>query len=150
MVGLLQALPGTRLHARLQREGRLNEERTGDNVDGTTNIIPLGSADALRTAYRDLLHRLYAPRPYYARVRTFLRAYRPPPLKPRVDLGHIREQGLAFARSIVRLGIIGKERVQYWQLFWWTLFRRPSALPQAITLAIYGYHFRRICELHVR
>jgi radical SAM superfamily enzyme YgiQ (UPF0313 family) len=150
MVGLLQALPGTQLHARLKREGRLNEQRTGDNVDGTTNIVPLGSAETLRAAYRELLHRLYAPQPYYERVRTFLRDYRPPRLKPRVDIGHIREQGLAFVRSIVRLGIVGKERAQYWKLLGWTAFRRPSAMPHAITLAIYGYHFRRICELHVR
>jgi len=151
MVGLLQAMPGTKLHARLQREGRLNEHRTGDNVDGTTNIVPLlGSADALRAAYRELLQRLYAPKPYYDRVRTFLRDYRPPRLKPRVDIGFLWEQGLAFVRSIVRLGIVGKERVQYWKLFWWTLFRRPRAMPYAITFAIYGYHFRMICELHVR
>ena len=83
-------------------------------------------------------------------MRSFLRDYRPPRLKPRVDIGHIREQGLAFLRSIVRLGIVGKERVQYWKLFWWTLFRRPSAMPHAITFAIYGYHFRKICELHVK
>jgi radical SAM superfamily enzyme YgiQ (UPF0313 family) len=149
MVGLLQALPGTKLHARLAREGRLNEQRTGDNVDGTTNIIPLGSAEALRQAYRELLRRLYAPKPYYERVRTFLRDYRPPQIKPRLDLGFLWEQGHAFVRSIVRLGIIGKERVHYWKLFWWTLFRRPSALPLAITFAIYGHHFRKIVELHV-
>jgi radical SAM superfamily enzyme YgiQ (UPF0313 family) len=150
MVGLLQAIPGTRLHARLLREGRINDQRTGDNVDGSTNIVPLGSAEALRAAYRDLLQRLYAPRPYYERVRTFLRDYRPPRLKPRIDLGFLREQGLAFARSVVRLGIVGQERVQYWKLFWWTLFRRPRAMSYAITFAIYGHHFRKICERHVR
>ena len=57
---------------------------------------------------------------------------------------------LAFLRSIYRLGIVGKERVHYWKLFWWTLVRRPRAFPLAITFAIYGYHFRKICELHVR
>jgi hypothetical protein len=31
----------------------------------------------------------------------------------------------------------------------WTLFRRPALLPFAITLAINGYHYRKICELHV-
>ncbi|NLG84319.1 MAG: DUF4070 domain-containing protein, partial [Firmicutes bacterium] len=39
--------------------------------------------------------------------------------------------------------------IHYWKLFWWTLVRRPRALPLAITLAVYGYHFRKICELHV-
>lgn len=149
MVGLLQALPGTKLHTRLAREGRLNEERTGDNMDGSTNIVPLGSIEALRARYRDLLHRLYAPKPYYQRVRTFLRDYRPPRLKPRVDLAFAWEQGMAFARSVVRLGIVGRERVQYWKLLAWTVLRRPGALSRAVTFAIYGYHFRKICERHV-
>ncbi|MBL7057141.1 DUF4070 domain-containing protein, partial [Candidatus Woesearchaeota archaeon] len=33
---------------------------------------------------------------------------------------------------------------QYWQLFFWTLFKRPSQFPVAITFAIHGYHFRRV------
>jgi len=31
----------------------------------------------------------------------------------------------------------------------WTQFRHPKLLPDAIILAIYGYHFRKICEKHV-
>lgn len=30
-----------------------------------------------------------------------------------------------------------------------TLFKRPAAMPPAVTLSIYGYHFRRVCELRV-
>jgi hypothetical protein len=29
------------------------------------------------------------------------------------------------------------------------VFVRPQLLPQAVTLAIYGYHFRRVAELRV-
>ena len=47
------------------------------------------------------------------------------------------------------LGVLGKERYQYWRLMIWTLLRRPRMLPLAVTLAIYGYHYRRICELHI-
>ena len=57
---------------------------------------------------------------------------------------------MAFFRSIVRLGIIGKERLQYWNLLFWTLFNRPKLFPQAVTLAIYGYHFRLVYERHVQ
>ena len=149
MVGLLQALPGTRLHERMRRAGRLVRGGSGDNVDGTTNIVPLGGGVALRQAYRDLLGRLYAPKEYYRRVRTLLSEYRPPKLKARLDPGFLRQQALAFARSIVRLGIVGRERVEYWKLIAWTLVRRPKLLPMAVTLAIYGYHFRMITERHV-
>jgi hypothetical protein len=52
----------------------------------------------------------------------------------------------AFFKSIVMLGVIGKERFQFWKLFFWSLFRRPRLFPLAITFAIYGYHFRKITE----
>jgi hypothetical protein len=56
---------------------------------------------------------------------------------------------LALGRSIYQLGIRGVERAQYWKLFFWTLFRRPRLFPLAITLAIYGFHFRMVAEQHV-
>jgi hypothetical protein len=49
---------------------------------------------------------------------------------------------------VVRLGIIGRERFQYWKLFFWSLFTRPRLLPLALTLSIYGYHFRRVFKRH--
>jgi len=149
MVGLLQALPGTRLYDRMKRTGRLLEQGSGDNVDGTTNIVPAAGLDVLRAAYRDALERLYAPKAYYRRVRTFLREYRPPRLKLRLDLAFLWEQAAAFARAAFRLGIVGRGRIEYWKLLSWTLIRRPRAFSQAVTLAIYGYHFRTVCELHV-
>ena len=145
MVGLLQAPPGTRLYDRLKREGRLLKEMSGDNVDGTTNIIPRMNLDTLREGYKSILAHIYSPRHYYRRLKTFLREYKAPRIKPRLDLAHI----LAFMRSIVHLGIIGKERVHYWNLLFWTCFHRPELFSLAITLAIYGHHFRKTCELHV-
>ena len=56
---------------------------------------------------------------------------------------------LALVRSIYQLGFRGIERVQYWQLFLWTLFRRPRLFPLAITFTIYGFHFRQVVALHV-
>ena len=145
MVGMLQAIPGTKLFARLEREGRLQGETTGDNVDGTTNIVPAMSLEALREGYKAILRRIYAPKHYYQRVKTFLREYKAPAIKGTVTFGDI----MAFLRSIVRLGIIGRERFHYWRLLLWTFFRRRELVPVAVTLAIYGFHFRRICKLHV-
>jgi hypothetical protein len=31
----------------------------------------------------------------------------------------------------------------------WTLFRRPRLFPEAVTFAIYGYHFRKVCEIRL-
>jgi radical SAM superfamily enzyme YgiQ (UPF0313 family) len=145
MVGLLQAPPGTRLYERLKREGRLREGITGDNVDGTTNIIPRMNLDVLRDGYRRIMESIYSPKEYYERVRTFLREYKPPKIKSPLDFQRI----LAFFRSIVRLGVLGKERFYYWKLLLWTLFHRPKLFPEAVTFAIYGYHFRKVCELRL-
>ncbi len=147
MVGLLQAPPGTGLYERLKGEGRLNEQSSGDNVDGTTNIIPHMSLETLRDGYRHILQHIYAPRYYYQRVKTFLQEYQPARV---VRAAPNSQQLLAFFRSIFRLGIVGRERVQYWQLFFWTLFHRPKLITMAVTLAIYGYHFRTVCEHHVQ
>jgi radical SAM superfamily enzyme YgiQ (UPF0313 family) len=145
MVGMLQAPVGTRLHARMQREGRLLGEMTGDNVDGSTNLRPMMGLEVLRDQYRALLSHIYSPRPYYRRVRTFLQVYNEPRVRQRLNLQRV----CALGRSALRLGILGRERFQYWKLMGWTLFSRPRLLPQAVTLAIYGYHFRRVAELHV-
>jgi radical SAM superfamily enzyme YgiQ (UPF0313 family) len=145
MVGLLQAPLGTRLYERLQKEGRLVEAFSGDNADGSTNIIPKMGLDALREGYRRILNGIYAPKFYYERVVTFLREYHPPKIRVQLEPQYI----LALWRSIYELGIRGAERVQYWRLFFWTLFRRPRLFPVAITLAIYGFHFRQVADLHV-
>jgi radical SAM superfamily enzyme YgiQ (UPF0313 family) len=145
MVGLLQAPVGTRLYNRLKLEGRLIAPLTGDNVDGTTNIIPMMGLEALSEGYRDLMCHIYSPKVYYQRVKTFLREYGGAKMEFPLDLQRV----LAFVRSGIRLGIFGRERFQYWKILLWTLFRRPSLLPLTITLSIYGHHFRKICNLHI-
>jgi radical SAM superfamily enzyme YgiQ (UPF0313 family) len=145
MVGLLQAPLGTRLYERMQNEGRLVSEFSGDNVDGSTNIVPRMGIDLLQKGYREILSQIYAPKFYYERVRTFLREYQPPKIRVHWEPQYF----MAFWRSIYQLGIRGVERIQYWRLFFWTLFRRPRLFPMAITFAIYGFHFRQVIELHV-
>ena len=145
MVGLLQAPMGTRLYQRMAQEGRILGVFSGDNVDGMTNIIPRMNLEVLHKGYQAVVHSIYAPANYYARVRTFLREYKAPKITVPIDLEHI----LALFRSILRLGIVGKERLEYWKLFFWTLFRRPRLFPLAITFSIYGYHFRQVVDLHI-
>jgi radical SAM superfamily enzyme YgiQ (UPF0313 family) len=143
MVGLLQAPPGTKLYERLKKEGRLSGLLSGDNVDGTTNIIPKMDMRQLLKGYEKILNNIYRPRPYYKRVKTFLREYKAPKISIKLDF----QRFLAFFRTSIRIGIFGKERIQYWNLLVWTLCRCPKLLPLAITLAIHGYHFRKVCKL---
>jgi len=142
MVGLLQAPPGTRLYDRLKKEGRLLGQMSG-NTDGTTNILTRMDFHLLREGYASLMNTLYSPKQYYQRVKTFFREYNPPRIKARLDF----QRFLALFRSTLRLGVIGKERYQYWRILIWTLLHRPQLFTLAVTLAIYGHHFRKTCKL---
>ena len=146
MVGLLQAPSGTRLYNRLMQEGRILGSMSGDNADGTTNIIPKMDMAQLKRGYHHILQSIYRPRNYYRRVRTFLREYNQPKKTISMDFQRV----LAIFRSSVRLGILGKERFQYWWLLVWTLMRFPQHFPLAITLAIYGYHYRKVSSSNRR
>lgn len=145
MIGLLQAPAGTKLYERLKREGRLLGQMSGNNVDGTTNIIPTMDLDTFREGYKRILKHIYSPENYYQRIKTFFREYKRPKIEARFELNHIS----ALFRAIYYLGILGNERIQFWKLLLWTYFHRRELLPLSITLAIYGYHFRKISELHV-
>ncbi len=114
-------------------------------MDGTTNIIPAMNLDALREGYKGILEHIYSPEYYYQRIRTFLREYKPPRMRGRIRFSHI----LALLRSFYRLGLVGQERFHYWKLLLWTQFRRPRLIPEAVILAICGYHFRKVCERRV-
>jgi radical SAM superfamily enzyme YgiQ (UPF0313 family) len=142
MVGMLQAIPGTKLHQRLKGQGRLLGLTSGNNLDGTTNFVSRMDRDKLRDGYRRLMGHIYAPGPYYQRIRTFLREYRRPKISSPVSWGYFA----AFLRANVRLGVFGRERFYYWRLLIWTSFHRPRLLPLAVTLSIFGYHFRNTCR----
>jgi radical SAM superfamily enzyme YgiQ (UPF0313 family) len=145
MVGLLQAPPGTRLFDRLQRENRVVSSFSGDNTDGTTNIIPKMGLDGLLEGYRAIMKQIYSPKIFYQRVRTSLRELKSPGIKQPADV----QRFLAIFRSSFWLGVWGKERLHYWRLLFWTLFHRPKLLSLAFTLAIYGHHYRKICEKYI-
>lgn len=145
MVGRLQAVSGTRLYARIKQAHRLVGATTGDNVDGTSNIVPSMDPKVLQEGYLTILRSIYSPRQYYRRLRTFLKDYHAPPIRTPLTLGRM----LAGARAMWRLGFVGKERFHFWRMLLWTSLHRRRFLPLAIYLVILGYHYRRICELHL-
>ena len=141
MVGLLNAPRSTSLYQRLVKEGRLLKDVSGDNTDFSINFIPKMDYEILIKGYKKILSRIYSPEPYYRRVREFLREYKPSQRKAfRFNFSYVG----AFFKTILFLGIIERERVYYWKLFLWSLFRRPQLFHLALTFAIYGFHFRKI------
>ena len=144
MVGMLQAIGGTRLHQRMENEGRILQNMSGDNADGTTNILPRMGMDVLKTGYSKIMTELYGLDKFYARIKTCLALYLPRSAPVHLTWDEIH----AFLMSIWSLGIVGSERKQYWNLFAWVLRKFPKKLPLAITFTIYGYHFRTVNQNH--
>jgi radical SAM superfamily enzyme YgiQ (UPF0313 family) len=141
MVGLLNAPRKTRLYERLHKEGRITNEWTGDNTDYSMNFIPKMNKQILMKGYQSILHGIYASRPYYERVISFLKTFNPSIR----NKGKISIRGLkAFFKSIIIIGIINKNRRYYWKLLFWTLFHKPGTFSLAVTYSIFGYHYRKV------
>jgi radical SAM superfamily enzyme YgiQ (UPF0313 family) len=139
MVGILTALPRTRLWRRLKSEGRLLGESSGGNMEDTTNFIPKMGIEKLQEGYRNLVSTIYTPKFYYRRIDTFIKSY-----KPRVH-AKLRFQDIrAFVRSIWRIGLFSKARFHYWKLLIKTTLTRIRCLPIATELAIMGLHFEKV------
>lgn len=141
MVGLLTAIRGTDLYARLEREGRLLDESSGNNVEIALNFVPELDREVLVDGYRRVLATLYGPdlRAYFARCRTLLarlgRSRRPRRRPTRAEL-------LALVRSL-RLQLLSRQGPAYAAFLAHTLLTRPSRLPEAVRMAIKGWHFQR-------
>ncbi len=141
MIGLLNAIPGTRLYERLKKEGRLLPGCTGDNTDGSLNFIPKMDRKKLEEGYQAVLHYIYSPKHYYYRTLEFLKDYEPRRRK-RLD----RAEVMAFLRSMLYLGILdrGKSKIYYWRLLIRAMLFHRRSFGEAVSSAIYGYHFRKL------
>ncbi len=143
MVGLLRAQRGTRLYKRLKEQDRLVSEASGDNTDLSLNFVPRMKRETLIEGYRRVLTTIYSPRNYYARIATFLREHHP------AGHGRGRLRGthvLGLLSSFWYIGIREKGQVYYWRLLTRTLLRQPRSFPLAVSLAVYGYHCRKLLE----
>jgi len=145
MVGLLNAPKGTRLYQRLKGENRLlKQDFSGDNMDSSLNFVPKMNREKLIDGYRHVLDTIYSPKQYYARIKTLLKEYKP---KAKAGISQVSwRHFLGFVNSIWILGIREKGRRYYWRLFATTLVRRPKVFPMFVTLAVYGYHFRKVVD----
>ena len=144
MVGLLTALPKTKLYQRLKETGRLIKESSGSNTGVDMNFHPKMNMDVLMEGYKKIVKTIYSPKQYYARVKTFLKEFRPPLRKvPKLHLYYIK----ALFVSIWYSGIKNSGKKYYWNLFFWSVFKRPSVFPYVIGTSITRMHFSKLyCE----
>lgn len=143
MVGLLNAPTGTHLYDRLKKENRLLESFNGNNMDGNTNIIPKMNYRDLVKGYTKIIHTIYSPREYYKRIISFLSEYNVPIWKSQMlTLTEIK----AFIKLLWFIGVLEKGKKYFWKTFIYSLVKYPKKFSLAMTLSVYGYHFRRIAE----
>ncbi len=141
MVGLLNAPTGSALFKRLEDEDRLLQGSSGDNMDGSINFIPKMDYKILISGYKRVLDTIYSQKEYYNRLKVFLDEYKLP-LKEadQLSLKNLR----AFLKTLWTLGLREKGKRYYWKLFFHSLIYYPQKFGVAITMAVYGYHFRQV------
>ncbi len=141
MVGLLNAPIGTKLFKRLSVEKRLLTGFTGNNMDGSINFIPKMNYAELMAGYSYILKTIYSQKVYYQRLIKFLHHYELPSWdKNKFSINEVK----AFFRLIWLLGTLEKGKKYFWKLLAFSLFKYPAKFSLAMTLAVYGYHFRRV------
>lgn len=143
MVGLLNAPQGTRLFERLKAENRLTVKFSGNNTDFFMNFIPKMDHRKLLEGYRKIVTTIYSPALYYDRILRFFQEFRPAngsDFPQMINLASIK----AFCRVAFILGLREKGREHFWKFFFRILLQHPKRLPDALVLAVYGFHFRKI------
>lgn len=143
MVGLLVPMPNTQLYRRLEKEGRLVEEWTGNNThDLSLNYVPAMDPETLREGYRKVISTIYSPEEYFNRCLTTLE------MMPTKKIG-ARPVGLmeiqTFFRSLFRQ-TFSSYGTAYLRFLWKGLRLSPGYLPDLITMAIHGHHFMKITD----
>jgi radical SAM superfamily enzyme YgiQ (UPF0313 family) len=144
MVGLLTALPDTQLWRRLEREGRLLGESSGNNTNCSLNFIPRMDTARLIEGYQSVMKTIYKPREYYERAldslrRTTQQFSAPEPFDLLAGIA-------SFTRITLKLGILDRERREFWRYFVVTLLKHRAKFADSMRLAAMGYHFRKLNE----
>jgi|GEM_PF-27241 len=143
MVGLLNAMPGTALFDRLQKEGRIISECEGNNTHQvTTNFRTKMNENQLRAGYRKVLETLYGGnfKSYFARCNQLFD-----------NLGDTtyfqRDIGMQEIRILVRTLLtqpFTRYGLQYIKFVIRSLVKHPGIFAETIRFGIMGHHFHII------
>lgn len=141
MVGLLNAPTGTKLFKRMKNESRLLSVFSGDNMDASMNFIPHMNYGELISGYSRIIKTIYSQKEYFQRLKHFLHIYKTPSWNSnKIKFPEIK----AFLRLVWLLGIWENGKKYFWKLLVVSLFKYPKKFPLAMTMAVYGYHYRKI------
>jgi radical SAM superfamily enzyme YgiQ (UPF0313 family) len=146
MVGLLNALPDTQLWKRLEREGRLLGEASGNNTVCTVNFVPKMELERLVAGYQSIMCTIYKPSEYYQRALDSLK--RTSRLGTEVNNYSLLEAIIGFAHIALKLGVFDKDRRTFWHFFLQAFRKHRNRMAESLRLAAMGYHFRKLNEAY--
>ena len=146
MVGLLNALPDTQLWRRLEREGRLLGEASGNNTTCTFNFKTRMDPALLIQGYQTIMRTIYSPREYYQRALDSMK-------RTAHEFSEAQHYNLissvtALTRVLLRLGVLDRERKEFWRFFTQALFKHRDRVAESLRLAAMGYHFRKLSDAY--
>ena len=146
MVGLLNALPDTQLWRRLEREGRLLGEASGNNTTCSFNFKTRMDPAILIQGYQTIMRTIYSPREYYQRALDSMK-------RTAHEFSEAQHYNLissvtALTRVLLRLGVLDRERKEFWRFFTQTLFKHSDRVAESLRLAAMGYHFRKLSDAY--
>jgi radical SAM superfamily enzyme YgiQ (UPF0313 family) len=147
MEGLLTVLKGTDLYYRMEREGRLRGDTTGDNLATQLNFMPEMPEEVLKAGYKRVLNTIYDRRlvQYFARCWTLVqhldRRRAPTPMATPLRPAELLRFAVASLQQL-----LSPQGPAYLQFLCRVLTRHPAMLREALGLAAKGYHLRKITE----
>ena len=148
MLGLLYALPNTKLTKRLQEEGRLFEEDSVftdsktqiDQASSGLNFITLRPRTDILKDFVEVLSHIYDPRNYYDRIiRTCLSLKVTNKYKDNLKstLKNLR----SFSRIVRQAGFNRKTGWLFWKMLFVVLLKNPKAIEWGVSLSAMFIHF---------
>lgn len=147
MVGLLTALPDTQLWRRLESEGRLLKESTGNNTDCSLNFVPKMDKERLVEGYKAVLQNIYSPREYYQRALDCISHFKKDKILTRkID---VIKDLKSLTKLLLTLGVKDKGRIRFWNYLIKLVMFYPREFGHGMTLAAMGYHFRKVTAANI-
>jgi radical SAM superfamily enzyme YgiQ (UPF0313 family) len=145
MVGLLNALPGTKLYERLEREGRILGTSTGNNTHCMeTNFVTRMDSEKLKEGYKKVLGSIYDSnlRNYFARCNKLLDNIE--------NATHFRRKvcfsDLRILFRSFRIQTFTPYGSQYLKFLIRNAIKNTGKFSEAVRMTIQGHHFHTITQ----
>lgn len=143
-ISRLSVLYKTRLYERLFKEGRIKGSATGENTDGSTNILyPKDIEERLNAAFNEIFTTIYSAPELYRRIWNLVKSLPP---NTRGNVFRV-SSAKTLLKSFWKIGILAKgRRFLFWKLIAKTLLFSWRNFPVLIKHFVFGEHLIEITE----